>query len=46
MPYAKSGGYCLFMKGDNVDEEINTAQNALKTLNCKIETKHIYNFRI
>ena len=37
MPFVKVGGYCICMKGANVEEEINNAERALKLLNGKIE---------
>ena len=40
-PFLKKGGYLLCLKGQNVDEEIKTSQNAMKKLNCKIVEKII-----
>ena len=37
IPYLKVGGYFVAYKAKIVNEEIEQAQNALKTLNCKIE---------
>ncbi len=37
IPYLKVGGYFIAYKAKIVNEEIEQAQNALKTLNCKIE---------
>ena len=45
-PYVKVGGYSIIMKGDSVDEEIALAQNALKTLNLKVEEKINYNYTV
>lgn len=35
--FLKNNGYILSYKGNNFEEEINSAKNALKILNCKIE---------
>ena len=43
-PYVKVGGYSIVMKGDSVDEEITLAQNALKTLNLKVDEKINYSY--
>lgn len=45
-PYVKVGGYSIVMKGDSVDEEIKLAQNALKTLNLKVEEKIEYSYMV
>ncbi len=37
VPFVKVGGYCICMKGSNIDEEINDAKKALELLKCKIE---------
>ena len=37
IPFIKVGGYCICMKGTNIDEEVNNAQKALDLLKCKIE---------
>lgn len=37
IPFVKVGGYCICMKGSNVEEEINNSKNALKELKCSIE---------
>ena len=37
LPFVKVGGYCICMKGANVDEEIETSKKALNILNAKIE---------
>ena len=36
MPFVKVGGYCICMKGANVDEEINNAKKALQVLSGEI----------
>lgn len=36
IPFIKVGGYCICMKGSNIDEEINNSEKALKILQCKI----------
>lgn len=37
LPFAKVGGYCICMKGSNIEEEINNSKKALELLNGKIE---------
>lgn len=37
MPFIKTGGKCICMKGSNCDDEIENAKNAIKTLGGKIE---------
>lgn len=37
IPFLKVGGFCICMKGSNIEEEINNSQKALKLLNCSIE---------
>ena len=37
LPFVKVGGYCVCMKGSNIDDEIKNAEKALKVLNGKIE---------
>ncbi len=37
IPYVKVGGYCICMKGSNVEEEIEKAKKALEVLHCSIE---------
>ena len=37
LPFVKVGGYCICMKGANVEEEIDLSQKALNVLNAKIE---------
>lgn len=42
LPFVKKDGICICMKGPNVEEEIEKANNALETLGGKIETiEHI-----
>ena len=44
--FLKVNGRCLFLKGDNVKEEINNAKNALKILKCDIENIYKYNYEV
>lgn len=37
LPFVKVGGYCICMKGSNIEEEINNSKKALELLNGKIE---------
>lgn len=37
IPFVKVGGYCICMKGSNVEEEIEKAKKALEVLHCSIE---------
>ena len=37
LPFVKIGGYCICMKGPNVENEINESKFAIKTLGGKIE---------
>ena len=37
LPFVKIGGYCICMKGPNIEEEINESKFAIKTLGGKIE---------
>lgn len=37
LPFVKVGGYCICMKGSNVEEEIANSKNALSKLKGKIE---------
>ena len=37
MPFVKVGGYCICMKGSNIDQEIKDSGKALTILNGKIE---------
>ena len=37
LPFVKVGGYCICMKGSNIEEEIETSKKALEVLNAKIE---------
>lgn len=36
MPFVKVGGYCICMKGSNIDEEINNSKKALQLLSGEI----------
>ncbi len=45
-PFVKVDGKCIVMKGDNVDEEIKLAQNALNTLKLKVKSKVNYSYKI
>lgn len=36
IPYIKVGGHCILMKGDNARAEIESTDNALEKLSCKI----------
>ena len=38
LPFVKEEGYCICMKGPNIDEEIKNSQNAIEILGGKIET--------
>lgn len=42
LPFVKSGGYCLCMKGPDSEEEINDSKKAINVLGGKIEK--IYNY--
>ncbi len=37
LPFVKVGGYCICMKGSNIDEELENSKKALTLLNGKIE---------
>ena len=41
IPFVKNGGYFIAMKG-NAIEELSASQNAIKTLNCTLEQKDIF----
>ena len=43
IPYLKIGKKALFLKGDNVNNEIQEAKKAFEVLNCKIS--NIYNYK-
>ena len=45
-PYLKINGKAIIMKSNNLDEEINNSKNALKTLNCAIESIYEYNLDV
>lgn len=44
LPFTKLGGYCICMKGQNIDGEFEKAENAIKILGGKIEK--IDNFKL
>ena len=37
LPFVKVGGYCICMKGSNIDEEVENSKKALETLKGSIE---------
>lgn len=37
LPFVKVNGYCICMKGSNIEDELNESKNALKILNGSIE---------
>lgn len=37
VPFVKVGGYCICMKGSNIDEELNDAKKSLELLKCEVE---------
>ena len=37
IPFVKVGGYCICMKGSNIEEEVENSKKAMKLLNCKVE---------
>lgn len=43
VPYVKVGGECLIYKSQKLEEEIETSQNALKVLGCKVEKIESFN---
>lgn len=43
IPFVKVGGYCICMKGSNIEEELNNAKKALNVLQCKIENIETFN---
>lgn len=43
-PYIKTGGKCIYMKGDNIKEELEKAVNSLKVLGCRVYK--IYNYKL
>lgn len=45
-PYIKINGKCIYMKGDNINEEIEESKNAFKILNIKVINKYKYNLEI
>lgn len=46
IPYLKVGKKALFLKGDNVKNEIENASNALKILNSKISNIYEYSYTV
>lgn len=45
-PFLRVGGKALLLKSNNLDEEINSSNNALKILNCKLKNKYEYNYNV
>ena len=43
VPYVKVGGECLIYKSQKLEDEIETSQNALKVLGCKVEKIESFN---
>ena len=43
IPIAKVDGQCICMKGSNIEEELNTSKNAIKTLGGKIQKIEEFN---
>ncbi len=43
LPFVKKGGYCICMKGSNINDEIEKSQKALNTFNAKIEKIDSFN---
>lgn len=43
IPIAKIDGQCICMKGSNIEEELNTSKNAIKTLGGKIQKIEEFN---
>lgn len=43
LPFVKIGGYCICMKGSNIEEEVQNAQKAIEILGGKIETIESFN---
>ncbi len=43
MPFIKTGGFCICMKGANINEEINNSKKALEILNGKIDKIESFN---
>ena len=42
IPYLKLNGYALYLKGDNINQEINESKKALKILNSEITDNYNY----
>ncbi len=45
-PYIKLNGKGIYMKGDNIQEEINNSKNAFKILNIRVLDKHQYDLEL
>jgi 16S rRNA (guanine527-N7)-methyltransferase len=45
-PYIKITGKCIYMKGDNIQEEIDKSINSFKMLNIKVKNKYNYNLEV
>ena len=43
LPFVKVGGYCICMKGSNVEEELQNSKRALEILGGKIEMVETFN---
>lgn len=46
IPYVKTNGKCLIMKGDNVETEIEKSKKAFNVLNCKLNNKYTYRYLV
>ena len=44
--YVLKNGKCLFMKGDNYDDELESSKNAFCILKCKLLKKYEYSFKV
>lgn len=42
VPYVKNGGVFIAMKGPGVKEELETSENAIKTLGCEVENDEVF----
>ena len=45
-PFIKVNGRGLFLKSNNLEDEIKISNNALKVLNCKISNKYEYSYKV
>lgn len=45
-PYVKLKGKCIYMKGDNIQEEIDKSKKALNILNLRISNKYEYKLEV